>query len=232
MASYKHIFFDLDHTLWDFETNSKETLSELFYSLKINEKSKFKFDEFFQKYSFYNREMWKFYELGKIDKEELRIKRFEKALLAIGVDDVNISYEIGEQYVLKCPYKTRLIPYSIDVLDYLKEKNYTIHLITNGFSEVQNVKIKNSKIAPYIQHMITSELAGAKKPSIGMFNFAFELTGASSRNSIIIGDSYHSDIVGGMNAGMDTIYFNPHKERFNKKPTFEISCLSELYEIL
>ena len=231
-TEYKHIFFDLDHTLWDFETNSKETLKELFLEYKIENLTSKSFDFFYQKYKFYNHQLWKEYEIGKVSKEDLRTQRFLKSLLAIGLDDLKIAYEIGEKYIEKSPHKTALLPHSIEILKYLKEKKYIIHLITNGFEEVQDIKINKSGIDLYIDEMITSEQAGVKKPSVGIFNYAFTKTGATKRNSIIIGDSYHADIIGGMNAGMDTVYFNPEKLSFNKKPTHEIYCLSELYKIL
>ena len=232
MKNYEHIFFDLDHTLWDFEVNSKETLNELFIQYDLESLSNRNFEFFYQKYKFYNRQLWKEYEMGKLAKEDLRTQRFRKSFLAIGVDDLKISYEVGEQYVAICPHKTALLPHCMNVLNYLKDKNYHIHLITNGFEEVQNIKIKKSGIDIFIKHMITSEQSGAKKPSIGIFNHAFELTGATSSNSMIIGDSYHADIVGGMNVGMDTVYFNPDKLTYNKNPTHDISCLSDLYKIL
>jgi len=232
MASYQHIFFDLDHTLWDFETNSKETLRGLFEEYNLQKISTKGFDFFYQKYAFYNRKLWQEYEIGKLSQEDLRVQRFQKALLAIGIDDIKIAYDIGRQYVAICPYKTTLIPHAIEVLTYLKKKQYAIHLITNGFEEVQHIKIKNSKIDQFIEYMITSEQAGSKKPSIGIFQYAFKKVGATSRNSIIIGDSFHADIEGGMNVGMDTVYFNPGKSTYNKKPTYDISCLSELYKIL
>lgn len=228
---YQHIFFDLDHTLWDFETNSKETLETLFTEHKINGLSNKTFEFFFQKYRFYNRQLWKEYELGRLAKEDLRVQRFQKALLAIGIDDISLSHTIGEEYIKICPHKTALIPHSIKVLEYLTKKDYIIHLITNGFEEVQHVKIKKSGIDKFINHMITSEQAGCKKPRLGIFQHAFELTGANKRNSVIIGDSYHADIEGGMNIGMDTIYFNPEKTKYNKKPTHDIDCLSALYKI-
>ena len=229
---YDHIFFDLDHTLWDFETNSKETLQTIFIKHKINEVSNKTFEFFFQKYKFYNRQLWKEYELGRLAKEDLRTHRFIKALLAIGIDDISLSYSISEEYSDVCPHKTALIPHSIDVLEYLENKNYIIHLITNGFEEVQHIKIKKSGIDKFINQMITPEQAGCKKPRIGIFQHAFKKTGANNRNSIIIGDSYHSDIEGGMNIGMDTIFFNPEKSKYNKKPSHDIDCLSALYKIL
>lgn len=232
MNKYKHIFFDLDHTLWDFEVNSQSTLSQLFEEFKISQKSNKDFDFFYQKYKFYNRQLWKEYEIGKLSKIDLRLNRFTKALLAIGINDLEIAYTMSEKYIEISPHKNSLIPYGIEVLTYLQEKQYKVHLITNGFEEVQHIKIKNTKIDQFVEYMITSEQAGAKKPSIGIFHYAFDKTGATSRNSIIIGDSFHADIEGGMNVGMDTIFFNPEKNKFNKKPTYEISCLSELYEIL
>ena len=232
MRKYEHIFFDLDHTLWDFETNSKQTLNELFLKYDLGSSTSFEFEDFYQKYKFYNRNLWKDYELGKIDKDELRVSRFQKALLSIGIDDLALSITFGDDYVKYSPIKKALIPHSMDVLNYLSEKGYKLHIITNGFEEVQHIKLKNSELDVFFIHTITSEKAGAKKPSMGVFNYAFELTGANKRNSVIIGDSYHSDIVGGMNIGMDTIYFNPESESYHKKPTYDISCLSDIYEIL
>lgn len=231
-SKYEHIFFDLDHTLWDFEVNSRETLEELFGEFDLPSRTRTAFEQFYQKYRYYNRLMWMEYELGRLTKEQLRTDRFEKALLSAGIHDIGLSAAFGDAYLARCPHKTALVPYAIEVMEHVLSKGYRLHIITNGFEEVQHVKLAKSGIGKYVEFMITSEQAGVKKPSIGIFHHAFSLTGATARNSIIIGDSYHSDIAGGLQVGMDTIFFNPEKQTYTKRPTHDISCLSEILTIL
>ncbi len=229
--SYTNIFFDLDRTLWDFETNSHQTLSELLQKYKLLEKGVESENDFIAEYLVINEQLWDEYRKGTIDKNTLRYDRFYKALLKFKIDDKELSQSIGNDYVSISPLKTALFPYTIEVLNYLNDK-YNLHIITNGFEEVQHVKIKNCGIEKYFDQIITSERAGYKKPDIRIFEYSLETVNGNANNSLMIGDSLEADIVGARNAGIHQVYFNPTKETHSEKTTFEISSLKELLNFL
>jgi putative hydrolase of the HAD superfamily len=231
LKSYKHIFFDLDHTLWDFERNSRETLEELFeiYSLKqygINA-----FEDFLTIYKQVNDEKWDLYRKGLLTKATLRATRFYDTLLRFEVDHPELAAEIDHEYISRSPHKTNLFPHAIEVLGYLSEK-YQLHIITNGFSEVQDIKITKSGLQPFFTHRITSETVGVNKPDPVIFRHALKLAGAKRTESIMIGDNLDVDIIGARRVGLDQVYFNPDKKAHGEKVTFEILNLSELKSFL
>jgi putative hydrolase of the HAD superfamily len=227
---YKHIFFDLDLTLWDFDRNSKEAITELFQELEILKKFNLSQEDFLPVYRNFNDNLWDQYRLGKIEKEDLRILRFSKTLLHFGIDDQNLSRQLGDGYVEKSPKKTYLFPHALEVLEYLSQK-YKLHIITNGFQEVQFVKLENSGIRKYFDQVITSESAGCKKPDKRIFHYSLYRAKAKTKQSIMIGDHLDIDILGAKNAGMDQIYFNPKKLKHHEMVTYEVDCLSKLKEI-
>lgn len=228
---YETLFLDLDHTLWDFETNSKEALSELADKYKLIEKGIPSFDHFLSEYFLINELLWEEYRKNKISKEALRYDRFHLALKKYQIDDFDLATSIGNDYVAIAPYKTNLFPHAIEVLEYLKGK-YDLHIITNGFEETQHLKLKNSKLDPYFNHIITSERSGFKKPDERMFHFSLELAKAKPETSLMIGDSLEADVLGAKNVGMHQVYFNPEGKGHNEELTHEIKSLNELMNIL
>ena len=228
---YKYLLFDLDHTLWDFEKNSSETLVQLFYEFELDIKLGCGVDDFILVYKRNNYRLWKDYENDLIKKEELRWKRFFDALIEFGYSDKMLSVDLAETYLKICPTKPHLIDHSIKLLDYLHD-NYDMSIITNGFEEVQHIKIKSAGLEKYFDHTITSEMVGKRKPHGAIFKHCMDKMGGERKNTIIIGDNFHSDIVGGKKFGIDQVYFNPNKNRHNQKPTYNIECLSELFDIL
>ena len=228
---YKHLFFDLDRTLWDFEKNSLETLSELFIEFNLSTLGIPSFQEFSERYLKHNELLWDGYAKGSVDKETLRTQRFHRTFLDFGVDNFELSLGFGDCYVSNGPLKTNLHPFAIETLQYLSDK-YILHIITNGFEEVQHIKIENSGIKPYFRNVITSEMAGGKKPGKKIFHYSLYRAKAKSKESIMIGDSLEIDVMGAKNAGMDQVYFNPEKLKHHSNITYEISCLSELMRIL
>jgi putative hydrolase of the HAD superfamily len=228
---YEHIFFDLDHTLWDFETNSKEALLELFNKYKMLEKGVDSLDKFLVEYFIINEKLWDDYRKGIIGKEALRYDRFHQALQKFGIDDRDLTTNFADDYVNSAPYKTNLFPHAIETLEYLKEK-YILHIVTNGFEEVQYLKMKNTNLDKYFTQVITSERSGFKKPDIRMFEFSLNEAKANKLTSIMIGDSLEADIVGARNAGLNQVYFNPHENPHEEAVTHEIKSLKELMEIL
>ncbi|MFD2514654.1 YjjG family noncanonical pyrimidine nucleotidase [Pontibacter locisalis] len=233
MKTYTHILFDLDHTLWDFEKNSEETLYALYDQFELASFGKFDSSTFYKKYKFVNIRMWDLYNKGKINQKELRERRFIKTLLGLGLEEHEVPAGLSEAYTTLCPTKNAVFPYTHEILQYLQPK-YGLHIITNGFKEVQHVKMNSSQLHGYFREIVTSECCGYKKPDRRMFEHLLGRININPEECLMIGDNYECDIQGARDAGIDQVYFNPEGVRSSKrpKPTFEISCLSELKSFL
>ena len=230
---YDQLFFDLDHTIWDFDSNSEATLLDLFHELKLNERATADFHHFHTTYHHHNEIYWDRFRKGYINREELRWKRMWRTLVDYKITDEALAKEMSERYLEILPTKTTLFPHCMEVLNYLQDKGYPMHLITNGFEKTQHQKIKNSGIDHFFKHMITSEQAGIMKPHAAIFEYALELTQSIAEACVMIGDTLEVDILGAKNMGMDTIYFNPAKPHDNKVvPTYVIENLAVLKDIL
>ncbi len=230
--AYKDLFFDLDHTLWDFETNSKETIQELYTTHRLAELGIVDFDGFYATYSAHNHRLWDRYTKGFIKQEELRWKRVYLSLLDFKVANEALAKEMSQAYLEILPNKKHLFPYTIEILDYLKQKDYKMHLITNGFESVQFKKIQNSGLQDYFIEVITSEASNSLKPHKDIFEYALKNAKASVTESIMIGDNESADIQGGINMGMDTVFVN-HIQAIPTIPaTYTITHLKELETIL
>ncbi len=229
---YKYIFIDLDDTIWDFHTNARLSLQDMFEQRKLAQYFT-DFDEFFQIYAKRNIELWEQYGKGEITKEFLMSERFRYPLSKMGLDDVELAEEIGIQYLDILPTKTTLMPYAKELLDYLYPK-YPLTLISNGFVEVQYKKMRSSDIEKYFKHIVLSESAKALKPDKKIFEYALSLNNANKTEAIMIGDSYEADIRGAQNAGIDQIYYPLHAENILKEQTstYTIRSLNELFDIL
>lgn len=231
MSRYKHIFFDLDRTLWDIETNSSEVLYELADHYRIKDRGVTSVDEFITGYKKINDHLWEQYHRDEIDKETLRVRRFKDAFNLYGIEDPALSQAFGDDYVAKSPLKNHLLPYAIEALEYLYSK-YPLHIITNGFEEVQGIKMERSNLKKYFKEIVTSERSGFKKPDARIFHYTLGLTGASPESSLMIGDSLEADIIGAREAGIDQVFYNPPGNAHEEKVTFEIRSLDELIKIL
>jgi putative hydrolase of the HAD superfamily len=230
--AYKDLFFDLDHTLGEFETNSRETIQELYTTHRLAELGIVDFDGFYNTYSAHNHRLWDRYTKGFIKQEELRWKRVYLSLLDFKVANETLAKEMSLAYLEILPNKKHLFPYTIEILKYLKEKDYKMHLITNGFESVQFKKIKNSGIADYFIEVITSEASNSLKPQKEIFEYALRNANATVAESMMIGDNESADIQGGINMGMDTIFVN-HIQAIPTIPaTYTITHLKELETIL
>jgi putative hydrolase of the HAD superfamily len=228
---YKDLFFDLDHTIWDFELNSKETLWDLHQKYALEAKGINDFDVFYSNYSVHNHRLWDRYTKGFIKQEELRWKRIYLSLLDYKIADEALSKEMSIDYLDILPNKKNLFPYTIEILDYLKNKDYKMHLITNGFESVQFKKIKNSNLADYFIEVITSEASNSLKPNKEIFNYALKASNAKLESSIMIGDNEAADIQGAINAGMDSIFVNHLQIQPTVPATHTITHLKELEDI-
>jgi putative hydrolase of the HAD superfamily len=231
MPAYKHLFFDLDHTIWDFDTNARATLTDL-YAQGLEEKTKAPFNEFYERYIFHNAHLWARYEKGFIGVEELKWKRMWRTMLDFKIADEVLSKEISVKFLEILPTKRAVFPYTFEILDYLTKKDYTLHLITNGFIHTQTMKLQNSGLDKYFTEMITSEASNSLKPKKEIFDYALQKTGASLKESIMLGDNQDADIAGALNAGMDAVFVNHINEVVKFKPTYTITHLKELETIL
>lgn len=229
--TYKHLFFDLDHTLWDFDKNSEFTLRKLYHEYELENRGITDFDELFRSYNFHNDKLWERYRNGFIKRDELRWKRMWLMLLDHKIADTALAHELGVAYLELLPTQTLLMPYTKELLDYCKGKQYDMHLVTNGFDTTQRLKLQYSGISRYFTHLITSEKSNSMKPHRDIFDFALKLANANVEESIMIGDAVDVDILGAINAGWDTVYFNPHNKPHERQPTYEIKSLKELMEI-
>ncbi len=231
MPHYKHLFFDLDHTLWDFDANAKESLDELYCLFSLCDRIKTPFDEFYPKYLFHNEVLWDRYHKGFITSEELKWKRMWRTLLDFKVADEPLARELSAKFLEILPTKKLLFPYTMEILNYLKEKNYELHLITNGFEKTQWSKINNSGLDVFFTHVITSEASNSLKPKKEIFDYARDKAGASIKESIMIGDNPDADIQGAINAGMDSVFVNHINAVTDLKPTYIVTHLKELEDI-
>jgi len=235
LKKYKHLFFDLDHTLWDYDANAKDTLHELyhFYELDmygISSETIFT-DNFFK----VNTDLWDKLDTGEINKFYLRNHRFrlvfESSAAIMKMVDEQLLVEVNKKFLAECPKKSKLVDGALDILNYIQGK-YDMHIITNGFEEVQAIKMKHSGLDEYFDKIITSEKAGHKKPNGGIYQYALKHTSSILDDSVMIGDNLKTDIKGARMFGMDQIYFNPHGLAHDDQVTLEIEKLSELNLIL
>lgn len=230
IKNIKHIFFDLDNTLWDFEKNSREALLHLFSEHNLQEHCKIDFDGFVDIYEAINHELWHLYSLQQTTKEELRYQRFHKAFLHFKYDNLNLAHQWADDYLKISPYKTHLIDGAIDVLLYLKDK-YQLHIITNGFKEVQHIKLDYSNLKPFFEHIIISEEHGFNKPDIKIFDLAQSLTGSQFHECVMIGDNYDTDILGALNAQWKAIYLSDNQKENNDINYSQIEKLNNLKKV-
>ena len=234
---YRHLFFDLDHTLWDFEANARETLAELHQSLELEQRGVNDFEMFHKNYLAHNERLWEKYRNGKIRQEELRTKRMSLSLLDFKIADEELTDRMSVQFLELLPTRNILFPYTREILGYLRDKGYLMHLITNGFEVTQHNKLRYSGLDQYFTEVITSEGSNSLKPKKEIFDYAFQKTGARPSETIMIGDSVEVDVLGAYNAGIDQVHVNhlgtaPVVFDGHRTATFTVYSLRELEEIL
>lgn len=227
---YKCIFFDLDHTLWDYECNARETLQELHAAHSLQERG-VAFEEFHRHFKEINFRLWQLYDRGQISNEVIRHHRFRRVLEQFGISDDKLSDDLAHEYFYSCPKKANLVPHAKEVLEYLSA-HYALTVITNGFDEIQSVKLMAGNITHYFDHVITSQKAGFKKPSREIFDYALSVNNLRCHEVIMIGDNLLTDIAGARNASIDTVFYNPAALEHAEEVKHEIRCLSELQKIL
>lgn len=225
---YNAIFFDLDHTLWDFEANSTATLHELIN--RYNLFQRIQPQAFIDTYQQINLLMWQQYYQHQISKADLRVQRFEKTLAFYGIYDFVLANQLSIDYLNICPHKGQLFPQTHEVLQQLQSK-YSLYLITNGFSEVQQTKISASKLNGYFKHCVISEEVGFLKPSPQIFYYTMQLAKVTAKQCLMVGDNYDADIVGAANVGIDTVLFNAAQPN-QMQATYQIQELKQLLQII
>ncbi|WP_396142503.1 YjjG family noncanonical pyrimidine nucleotidase [Flavobacterium sp.] len=223
----KHLFFDLDHTLWDFDKNSAFAFETIFKQRDFE----ISLDDFLKIYIPRNQHYWKLYQVNQISHEDLRYFRLKDVFdaLKFEISDAIID-QISDDYINYLPEHNHLFDGAIEILDYLKP-NYKLHIITNGFASVQTKKLNNSNIVHYFDTITNSEMAGVKKPHPTIFDFALSLANASKEESLMIGDSYEADIIGAQEAGIEAIFFNEQNIEVENQ-VLQIKHLLDLKNIL
>ena len=225
---YRHLFFDLDHTLWDFNANAKLTLTHLYHELELKKYGVDDVDLFYRSYLIHNEKLWARFRNGYIKAGELQWKRMWHTLLEFKIGDEKLAKIMGLKFFEQLPQRTLLFPDTLSTLTYLKDKGYHLHLITNGFEETQQQKLKNSGIAVFFTEVITSEGSNSMKPKKEIFDYAMKKANALQKNSIMIGDSPELDIQGAINAGIDQVYMDHLIKECTLNPTYTVHSLKEL----
>jgi putative hydrolase of the HAD superfamily len=223
----KHIFFDLDHTIWDFDRNAQETLLELYEVYQLKALGLDCSTTFIETYTANNHRLWQKYHLGEITKETLRQERFKTTFLSLGIAPEAVPHQFEDDYVKISPTKTNLFEGANKVLAYLQKK-YKLHIISNGFKETTLTKMELSKLNPYFSQVIISEDVGVNKPNELIFKYALEKAAATKTDSIMIGDSLEADIRGAQDFGLPAIFFNPLKVPKPDDVSWQIHSLEEL----
>ena len=228
---YRHLFFDIDHTLWDFDSNSRQTLVELYEEFRLEKIGIHDFDLFHKNYLVHNEVLWERYRNGHLKVEEMRWKRMWLTLLDFKIGNEALAREMGVRFLELLPLKKILFPYTLEILNYLKGKQYHIHLITNGFEKNQHHKLKNSGLDIYFTEVITSEGSNSLKPHREIFEFALDKAGAQKKESIMLGDSLDVDVRGARDAGIDQVFVNHLGIMPAFEPTYMVNSLKELEDI-
>jgi putative hydrolase of the HAD superfamily len=231
MNTQKHIFFDLDRTLWDFERNSKEALKLMFSEYGLDKKIK-KFYSFLNTYKNTNNSLWHAYGKGKITKEFLRTERFRSTLAQFNILDDSLTAKLSDAYIKTSPRQKSIFPNALETLELLQQDGYKLHIITNGFKEAQDVKMETCGFTPFFDVIVCSEEVGQTKPAPAVFQYAMKKAGADPINSVMIGDDYVVDILGALNSGMHGIHFDPKAVSKNKRDGYRIENLDEIPAIL
>jgi putative hydrolase of the HAD superfamily len=228
---YSHVIFDLDRTLWDFESNARLALADIYKELNLESFGIQSFSSFERTYKRINEDCWDEYRKGVLKKEVLRSIRFKKTLEEFGVHAVKLAEQIGELYLDKSPRLPHLMPGAFSLLDYLKPR-YNLHILTNGFVEVQTIKLIKSGLRPYFEHVVASEETGAKKPHPDTFQYTLEKIGCKPNDCIMVGDDPKTDIEGAHAIGMDTVLYDPEYKHQKGLATHHVHHLNMLSKFL
>ena len=228
----KDLFFDLDHTLWDFERNSVEALREGFEEISLSSFGIESVEEYISTYKKANAWCWGEYQSGRMDKAELRWRRFSMTLEHWGLEkDAVLGDRLGSHYVETSPYKTHLVKDALKVVTDLHERGHRLIMLTNGFEEVQHIKVTQCGLDPFFETVLTSDALGVKKPHQEIFNLALKETDSKRENAIMLGDSLEADIIGARDAGWGQVYYNPQSIPHNEMVLHEVVDLISILDL-
>lgn len=231
MQRYRNLFIDLDDTIYDFSAASRESFHETYDQLHY-ERYFDSFEQYMQIYEPYNLELWRIYGEGKITKAELNRRRYLHPLETVGVNDPQLAETFCHEALGRIPTKNKLVDGAMELLEYLRPK-YRMHILSNGFKELQSHKMRTSGILHYFDSLILSEDIGINKPRRELFEYALEKSGSQVSDSIMIGDMFDTDIAGAAGVGMEQIYYNPKEKKGHPfTPTYEVNHLLQIKEIL
>ena len=230
MKTYKHLFFDLDNTLWDFKANAREAFYDVFRQVGLLNVIT-DFDLFISTYEKYNEHLWTEYRKGKVRKDQMRIDRIALTFNELGIDSPELVQKVGDLYVHTSPTKTGLFPNVHETLAYLTEK-YRLYILTNGFAEIQIQKVNNCGLTNYFTKLFMAEMVGYQKPDRRFFEYAIKSVHAHKADCLMVGDDPEADIRGAQNAGIDQVFFNTGKKVCHVQPTWEIASIEELKDLL
>lgn len=216
---YTHLFFDLDNTLWDFELNARQAMW-ITWQFFFGKNQQNTFNQFFERYTYHNKILWTLFRDGKINKQELIVRRFINALNDLGIKNADPT-ELNTFYLTEMPKQNHLLEGAVELLDYLKKKGYALNIITNGFQEVQQKKIEVASLIGYFDKIFTSEMVKANKPGREIFEYAIKSSNAPKRSSLMIGDDWETDVTGALNFGIDAVYINKHSGRLQYQKQME-----------
>lgn len=234
MTHHRNIFIDLDDTIWDFTANSHVSLEIMYRDLDIARIYP-DYDAFSSAYYAKNSELWALYHHGKIEKDFLIIERYAHLLRTIGYNDIDnrLAQRMNEYYLDTLALQTQLVPYAIELLDYLTQRGYNLYILSNGFIEVQHKKLQSAGIGDYFKRMVLSDEIGINKPDRRLFDYALEVTHSQAADTLMIGDNYDADILGAMQAGWGQIYFDRnHRGITAQEPLHTVHSLKEVMDIL
>ncbi len=223
--SYRYLLFDLDRTLWDFDSNARNNIYQLlvYYNLSSVDK-----DLFHSAYNTINHRLWADYESGRLSKEILRTQRFYLTLKEFDIDDRELAYNMGERYLEQMPYQQILMPYAFEVLSRLRSLGIKMAIVSNGFKEVQYKKIEYSGIGSFFDAILISEEQGVHKPSPIIFKRALNAIQGNKNEALMVGDDIVNDIEGAMIFGIDQFYYNYNNAPCESNPTYNSNDLREL----
>jgi putative hydrolase of the HAD superfamily len=227
---YTHIFFDLDHTLWDYDTNARAVLAEIYDHFELQKETFHGPQRLTEIFFKVNDGLWQQYNQGQIDRDAIRKNRFAKVLEKLNIYGFSREAEMNEYFLFQCPRQNATLPGTHETLTYLAEK-YHLSIVTNGFDDVQGIKLEAAGLSKYFQEVFTSETTGFKKPSREIFDFALQKLNCSNDRVLMIGDNLSTDIAGAKNAGITPIFYNPNSQ-IKVDDLWQVSHLSELTKIL
>ncbi|MDW3196229.1 MAG: YjjG family noncanonical pyrimidine nucleotidase [Cytophagales bacterium] len=225
----KTIFFDLDHTLWDYDTNARETLFEIYDDFRLD-RGFSSAEEFFQTYLVHNEKLWHLYNHGKIGRDDIRERRFYQVISDVGLDDKKMAEQMSDQFMEVCPHKTAVMPGTYEIMEHLKPV-YQMGIITNGFSDTQAIKMAKTGLDKYFEIMVTSESAKARKPSAEIFNTALTEARAQAAHVVMIGDNRATDIGGALTLGWKTIWYTKEEEEAPEN-CWKVKHLEEIAQVM